>query len=165
MKHQFLPERCSLPTKPHSVAIHVTLIRMFPILRYVRYLIDNIIFFSPILKQMATVDALPFYLRKIHFLFQTFAMFWTFYAFFWVIPRCLNFYIPTFREKLCLFHLHRRVGVKMEQSVPKRSHSKFRRWGITQKKARKTHFNIILLCKPGSLKLFLPSRFLGKKFL
>jgi hypothetical protein len=46
-----------------------------------------------------------------------------------------------------MFHLHRRVGMKncsflhtdppmkMEQSVPKRQHVKFRRRGITQKKA------------------------------
>ena len=48
------------------------------------------------------------------------------YAFFWVIPRRL-------------FHLNRQVGtylpIEMEQSVPKRRHIKFRRWGITQKKA------------------------------
>jgi hypothetical protein len=42
---------------------------------------------------------------------------------------------------LCLFHLHRQVGIlhtylsmKMGQSVPKRRHIKFRRRGITQKK-------------------------------
>ena len=31
-------------------------------------------------------------------------------AFFWVIPRRLNFYMPTFRNTL--IHLHRRVGIK-----------------------------------------------------
>ena len=42
-----------------------------------------------------------------------------------------EFYIPTFRSTL--FHLRRLLGV--EQSVPKRRHIKFRRRGITQKKA------------------------------
>jgi len=32
------------------------------------------------------------------------------YAFFWVIPRCLKFICRRFRT-LCLFHLHRQVGV------------------------------------------------------
>jgi hypothetical protein len=50
------------------------------------------------------------------------------YAFFWVIPRYLNFVCQHFGT-LCLFHLHRRVGMKkflrsyppmkVEQSVPK----------------------------------------------
>ena len=56
-----------------------------------------------------------------------------------------EFYMPTFRNTL--FHLHRHVGVKNDffkptclwrwkrQSVPKRRHIKFRRRGITQKKA------------------------------
>ena len=49
-----------------------------------------------------------------------------------------EFYMPTFRSTL--FHLHRRVGtyppLKMKrQCVPKRWHIKFRRRGITQKKA------------------------------
>jgi hypothetical protein len=52
--------------------------------------------------------------------FQTFAVFWILYAFFWVIPLRLNFicfllgnspasefYMPTFRNTL--FHLHRRI--------------------------------------------------------
>ena len=34
------------------------------------------------------------------------------YAFFWVIPRRYEFYIPTFRNTLS--HLHRQVGVKNE---------------------------------------------------
>jgi hypothetical protein len=47
-------------------------------------------------------------------------------------------YMPTFRNTL--FHLHRRVGTYClcrwnRQSVPKRWHVKFRRRGITQKKA------------------------------
>ena len=48
--------------------------------------------------------------------------------------------MPTFRN--ILFHLHRRIAIlhtyppmKMEQSVSKRLHIKFRRGGITQKKA------------------------------
>ena len=65
------------------------------------------------------------------------------YAFFWVIPRRLNFICRRFGTH-CLFHLHMQVGacstrtylpMKMEQSVPKRRHIKFRRQGITQKKA------------------------------
>ena len=51
------------------------------------------------------------------------------YAFFWVIPRRLNFICRRFGT---LFHLHRPVGMKY---VPKRRHIKFRRRGITQKKA------------------------------
>jgi hypothetical protein len=48
-----------------------------------------------------------------------------------------EFCMPTFRNTL--FHLHRQVGVtyllmKMEQSVTKHRHIKFRRRGITQKK-------------------------------
>ena len=69
------------------------------------------------------------------------------YAFLWVIPRRLNF-ICRRLGRLCLFQLHRQVGVgvcghtylpmKMEQSVPKRQHIKFRCRGITQKKAFRT---------------------------
>jgi hypothetical protein len=59
------------------------------------------------------------------------------YVLFWVIPRRLNFICRRFGT-ICLFHLHRQVGtylpMKMEQSVPKRRHIKFRRRGITQKK-------------------------------
>jgi len=76
----------------------------------------------------------------IYSLFHIFAVFWMLYAYFWVIPRRLNFMCWRFGT-LCLFHLHRQVGVigilhtylpmKMEQSVPKRWHIKFRHWGIT----------------------------------
>ena len=52
-----------------------------------------------------------------------------------------EFYMPMFRT-LCLFHLHRRIGMTPirlwrwnRQSVPKRWHRKLRRRGITQKKA------------------------------
>ena len=45
------------------------------------------------------------------FLFQTFAMFWMLYALFWAITRCLNFIYRRFGT-LCLFHLHRRIGVE-----------------------------------------------------
>jgi len=49
-----------------------------------------------------------------------------------------EFYIPTLRNTL--FHLHRHstrtyLPMKIEQSVPKRRNIKFRRRGITQKKA------------------------------
>ena len=50
-----------------------------------------------------------------------------------------EFYMPTFRNNL--FHLHRQVGMKMEQNVPKRRHIKFRRRGIIQKK----HTAILML--------------------
>ena len=43
--------------------------------------------------------------------FQTSAVFWMLYAFFWVIPRCLNFICRRFGT-LCLFHLHRQVGAE-----------------------------------------------------
>jgi hypothetical protein len=43
--------------------------------------------------------------------FQTFAVFWTLCAFFWVIPRCPNFICQRFGT-LCLSHLHRRIGVE-----------------------------------------------------
>ena len=66
-------------------------------------------------------------------LFRTFAVFWMQYAFLWVIPRRMNC-IRRF-ETLCLLHLHRWVGMKMERSVPKRWRIKFIRRGITQKKA------------------------------
>ena len=55
------------------------------------------------------------------------------YAFFWVIPRRLNLICRRFGTH-CLSDLHRWVGMKMEQSVPKRRHIKFRRRGFTQKK-------------------------------
>jgi len=42
--------------------------------------------------------------------FQTFAVFWMLYVFFWVIPRRLNFICRRFGT-LCLFHLHRQVGI------------------------------------------------------
>jgi len=43
--------------------------------------------------------------------FQIFAVFCMLYFFFWVVPRRLNFICRRFGT-LCLFHLHRRVGVK-----------------------------------------------------
>ena len=46
-----------------------------------------------------------------------------------------EFYMATFRNTL--FHLYRKLGMKMEHSVPKRRHIKFRCRGITQKKAYK----------------------------
>ena len=69
------------------------------------------------------------------------------YAFFWVIPRRLNFICRRFGT-LCSIFIGREVHVsagtylhmKMEQSVPKRRHIKFRRQGITQKKAYIKYF-------------------------
>ena len=82
--------------------------------------------------------------------FQTFTVFWMLYAFFWVFLRRLNFICQRFGT-LCLFHLHRQVGMKNffiptclwrwnRQGVPKHWHIKFRRRGITQKIA----YNMIL---------------------
>jgi hypothetical protein len=51
-------------------------------------------------------------MSPILFLFQTFLLFWMLYAFFWVIPRRLNFIYRRFRT-LRLFHLHRRIGVEL----------------------------------------------------
>jgi len=79
-----------------------------------------------------------------HSWFHTFAMSWMLYAFFWVIPRHLNFMCRCFRT-LCLFH--RQAGVCRilhtptclwrwdRQSVLKHRHITFRCRGITQKKA------------------------------
>ena len=44
--------------------------------------------------------------------FQTFTVFWMLYAFFWVIPRHLNFICQCFGT--LSVHLHRQVGVKNE---------------------------------------------------
>ena len=52
------------------------------------------------------------HIRYNHSWFQTFAVFWMLFAFFWVIPRCLNFICWRFGA-LCLFHLHRQVGVHL----------------------------------------------------
>jgi hypothetical protein len=60
------------------------------------------------------------------------------YALFWVIPWCLNSICQRFGT---LFHIHGQVGPSAPNclwrwnSVPKRRHIKFRRRGITQKKA------------------------------
>jgi len=43
-----------------------------------------------------------------------------------------EFYMPSFR--ISMFHLHRRVGMKFRESIPKRRHIKFSRRIITQKK-------------------------------
>jgi hypothetical protein len=70
------------------------------------------------------------------------------YVFIWVIPQRLNFICRRIGT-LCLFHLHRRVGMKndwvenvgvfiQDINTPKRLHIKFRCRGITQKKT----FNI-----------------------
>jgi len=54
------------------------------------------------------------------------------YDFCWVIPRRLSFMCRRFGT---LSNLHRfTLPIKMEQSVPKRRHIKFRRRGITQKR-------------------------------
>ena len=57
-------------------------------------------------------------------------------AFFWVIPWRQNFIYRRFGTRY-LFHLHRQVSAYENgtDSVPKRRHIKFRRLGITKKKA------------------------------
>ena len=87
--------------------------------------------------------------------FQTFAVIWMLYAFSWVISRRLNVIMPTFPNSLSVPYsnelwimnrlekflqsspLHTCLPMKMEQSVPKRRHIKFRRQGIAQEKAYK----------------------------
>jgi len=51
--------------------------------------------------------------------FQTFIMFWMLCAFFWVIPRRLNFICWRFGT-LCLFHLHRQAGNSDAGELPRR---------------------------------------------
>jgi len=64
--------------------------------------------------------------------FQTFALFRMLYAFFWVIPRRLNFICRRFGT-LCLYHIYRRPWRWNRQSVPKRRHIQFIWRGITPK--------------------------------
>jgi len=91
---------------------------------------------------LCTTTGTLFQLSNDHFLPNSFL-----YSFFWVIPRCLNFMCRRFGAR-CLFQLRRPFNhlsffflltppMKMEQSVPKRRHIKFRRRGITQKKNTK----------------------------
>jgi hypothetical protein len=54
-----------------------------------------------------------------------------------------EFYMPTFRHTQ--FHRHREVGMKMEQSVPKHRHVKFRRRGITLKRKHTTKSTAVRL--------------------
>jgi hypothetical protein len=65
-------------------------------------------------------------------LFQNFAMFWMLDALFWVIPRRLNFIRRRFRTVPSTLSAYE-DGTDIV--VPKRRHIKFRRRGITQKKA------------------------------
>jgi len=91
----------------------------------------------------AKIYRLPLNIPKIYSWFQTFALFWKLSAFFWVIPWRLNS-TPT------------RLRRWNRQSVPKRRHIKFRRRGITQKKA----YNIPKLLTRGSVSpFFLPIHF------
>ena len=136
--------------------------------------------------------------------FLTFAVYWMLYAFFWVIPRRLNFicrrfgtlsvpslYLPAYEDGTecseksvykiqtpgnypeentqhyisCLYKIlyvdvseHCLPHMKKKQTVPKR-HIKFRRRGITQKKAHNIIFHVdvkfweILLSSKGTLGL------------
>ena len=76
--------------------------------------------------------------------FQTFAVFWILYVFFWVFPRRLIVVCRRFGT-LYLFHLHR-LDMKYFisnlwgwniQSVPNRLHTTIKRRGITQKSTYK----------------------------
>ena len=51
--------------------------------------------------------------------FHTFTLFGMLYAFFWVIPQRLNFICRRFGT-MCLFHLHRQVGMKNDFFIPTR---------------------------------------------
>ena len=90
------------------------------------------------LQQLHYVPNQQMYINKIHFWFQTFALFWMLYSFFCVIPTASEFSVPTFRKTLpsskvfirCLNYLWR----WNRRDVPKRRHRKFRRREITQKR-------------------------------
>ena len=76
---------------------------------------------------------------KLFLISNFFALFWMWYAFFWVIPPASEFYMRTFQNTL--FRLHRQVGMKNSSayedgtdSVPKHRHIKFRHGGITPMK-------------------------------
>jgi len=105
---------------------------------------------------------------KLNYKSETF--YWL-YAFFWVIPRRLNFLCQLFR-KHCPFHLHRLVGIlhtyppmKMEQTVfrnfgkqnsdaeelPRRKHTIFG----TRRKSEIKNFTGRLCCSAPSLKMCL----------
>ena len=75
--------------------------------------------------------------------FQTFAVFWMSYSFFWVISRALNFMYRHFRT-LCQLHLHWWCKLHRLWSVPKRRYIQFNRRGITQKKVYKFIKNAVL---------------------
>jgi len=53
----------------------------------------------------------PVNILKLYTYLLTYLLTYWLYAFFWVIPRQLNFICRRFGT-LCLFHLHRQVGVK-----------------------------------------------------
>ena len=88
--------------------------------------------------------------------FKIFAVYWMLYVFFWVIPWRLNFICRRFGT-ICLFHLHRWVGMKYfnptrlrrskRQIVPKRRDIKFRRREITQNKIHKNNFFFLIVDK------------------
>ena len=88
-----------------------------------------------------------------YFWFQTFAVIWMLYYFFWVITRSRNFTCRHFGI-VCLFHLHgwckqeeivhtTYVVVRSWNSVPKHRHIKFRGRGITQKKGYNLHNDLL----------------------
>jgi hypothetical protein len=73
-------------------------------------------------------------------------VFWIFYAFFWVIPRRLNFISRRFGT-LCSIFIPPCLWRWNRQSVPKRRNIKFRRPGITQKKTKYKNNNSLSLNK------------------
>jgi hypothetical protein len=80
------------------------------------------------------VTKLSFLQNTSIFVFQSFTVFWMFYAFFWVIRRRLKLICQRFGTP-CLFHLYRLIWRWNRQGVSKRWHICFRRRRITQKKA------------------------------
>ena len=70
------------------------------------------------------------------------------YAFFWVIPRRLNFICGRFGTLCSIFmgrYAHLPAYEVGTDSVPKRRHIKFRRRGITQKKAYNIQYRVKVL--------------------
>jgi hypothetical protein len=90
-------------------------------------------FLTWILKQITISWTLNFFFQcvrtKVNFsLSQTFAVSRMLCAFFWVIPWRLNFICRRFGT-LCLFHLHRRVGMKEKYIFVCRRHKLYKGCG------------------------------------
>jgi hypothetical protein len=75
--------------------------------------------------------------------FQTFAMFWMLYAFFWVIPLCLN--IISQRSEHSVYSIFIGLWRWNRQSVLNHWHIKFRHRGIIQKKSYNNKITVMLM--------------------